>query len=98
VKKLRKLKITDMEFDEFARLYFKMCSPYPEYLVEVWPNLVKMKKEIAVVSNANPLPPFLPRGGGGGGGVVIAKTHYSLLKNVITKYYNTIKNLKPTTE
>jgi len=46
VKKLRKLKITDMEFDEFTKLYFRMCSPYPEYLAEVWPNVLKMKKEI----------------------------------------------------
>jgi len=46
VEKLRKMKITEMEFDEFTKLYFKMCSPYPEYLAEVWPNLVKMKKVI----------------------------------------------------
>jgi len=46
VKKLRILKITDREFDEFTKLYFKMCSPYPEYLAEVWPNVVEMKKEI----------------------------------------------------
>jgi len=78
VKKLRKLKITDMEFDEFARLYFKMCSPYPEYLVEVWPNFLKMKKEIAVVSTANPFPPLVPRGGGGG---VVVIAHHSLLNN-----------------
>jgi len=45
-KKLRKLTITDMEFDEFTKLYFKMCSPYPEYLAEVWPNVVQIKKEI----------------------------------------------------
>merc|ERR1712060_360673 len=50
VKKLRKLKITDMEFDEFTKLYFKMCSPYPEYLAEVWPNVVKMKKAIMPTS------------------------------------------------
>jgi len=50
VEKLRKLKITDMEFDEFTKLYFKMCSPYPEYLAEVWPNVVKIKKEIMPTS------------------------------------------------
>jgi len=46
VKKLRILTITDREFDEFTKLYFKMCSPYPEYLAEVWPNVVQIKKEI----------------------------------------------------
>jgi len=55
VKELRKLKITDMEFDEFTKLYFKMCSPYPVYLAEVWPNVVKVKKEI--------MPPGLIRRG-----------------------------------
>jgi len=24
----RKMKITDLEFEEFAKLYFKICSPY----------------------------------------------------------------------
>jgi len=50
VEKLRKMKITEMEFDEFTKLYFKMCSPYPEYLAEVWPNLVKIKKAIMPTS------------------------------------------------
>merc|ERR1719193_827641 len=30
-----KMRITDMEFDEFVKLYFIMCSSYPEYLAEV---------------------------------------------------------------
>jgi len=50
VEKLRKMKITEVEFDEFTKLYFKMCSPYPEYLAEVWPNLVKIKKAIMPTS------------------------------------------------
>jgi len=50
VVKLRKMKIIVMEFDEFTKLYFKMFSPYPEYLAEVWPNLMKMKKVIMPTS------------------------------------------------
>jgi len=49
VKILRRMKITDLEFSEFVKLYFKMCSPYPEYLAEVWPNVVKIKKEICLL-------------------------------------------------
>jgi len=52
MEKPRKMKITSMEFDEFTKLYFKMCSPYPEYLAEVWPNVVKIKKEIIPTSLA----------------------------------------------
>jgi len=51
VEKLRKMEITDVEFDEFTKLYFKMCSPDPKYLSEVWANVVKMKN--AIVSQSN---------------------------------------------
>jgi len=44
--KLGKMRITDMEFDEFVKLYFITCSSYPEYLAEVWPNVIKIKKEL----------------------------------------------------
>jgi len=50
VEKLRKMNITDMEFDELTKLYFKVCSPYPQYLAEVWPNVVKIKKAIMPTS------------------------------------------------
>jgi len=40
----RKMKITDEEFDEFIRLYFKMCAPSRKYLSKVWFNIVKIKK------------------------------------------------------
>jgi len=48
--KLRNMNITEKEFDEFTKLYFKMCSPYPGYLAEVWPNLVMIKKAIMPTS------------------------------------------------
>jgi len=44
--KLIKMRITDKEFDEFVKLYFIICSAYPEYLSEVWPNVIKIKKAI----------------------------------------------------
>jgi len=44
--KLSKMRITDTEFDEFVKLYFIICSAYPEYLSEVWPNVIKIKKAI----------------------------------------------------
>jgi len=46
--KLSKMRIIDMEFDEFVKLYlyFIICSSYPEYLSEVWPNVIKIKKAI----------------------------------------------------
>jgi len=50
VESLRKMKITDVEFDEFTKLYFKMCSPYPEFLAEVWPNVVKINKAICLLA------------------------------------------------
>jgi len=52
VEKLRKNEITHREFDEFTKLYFKKCSPYPDYLAEVGPNVVKIKKEI-ITTNLN---------------------------------------------
>jgi len=42
----RKMKITDEEFDEFIVLFFRMCSPTPKYLSNVWYNVVKIKKEM----------------------------------------------------
>jgi len=42
--KHRKMKITDEEFDEFIRLYFRMCAPSRKYLSKVWYNIVKIKK------------------------------------------------------
>jgi len=36
VEELGKIRITTVEFDEFAKLYFIICSPYPEYQAEVW--------------------------------------------------------------
>merc|ERR1719204_5423 len=39
----RRMKITDEEFDEFIILFFRMCSPTPKYLSEVWYNVVKIK-------------------------------------------------------
>jgi len=42
--KHRKMKITDEEFDEFIRLYFRMCAPSRKYLSKVWYNVVKIKK------------------------------------------------------
>jgi len=53
VVQLRKMQITDLEFDEFAKLYFKICSPYPEYLAEVWPNVVEITKEIVASTSTN---------------------------------------------
>jgi len=50
MEKLRKMNITDMAFYEFMKRYFKVCSPYPEYLEEVWPNVVKIKKAIMPTS------------------------------------------------
>jgi len=44
--KLSKMKVTDSEFDEFVKLYFIFCCAYPEYLSEVWPNVIKIKKAI----------------------------------------------------
>jgi len=46
VDELGKIRITTVEFDEFAKLYFIICSPYPEYRAEVWLNVVKIKKAI----------------------------------------------------
>jgi len=40
------MRITDKELDEFVKLYFIICSAYPEYLSEVWPNVIKIKKAI----------------------------------------------------
>jgi len=42
--KHRQMKITDEEFDEFIRLYFRMCAPSRKYLSKVWYNVVKIKK------------------------------------------------------
>jgi len=53
VVQLRKMQITDLEFDEFAKLYFKTCSPYPEYLAEVWSNVVEIKKAIVASTSTN---------------------------------------------
>jgi len=53
VVQLRKMQITDLEFDEFAKLYFKTCSPYPEYLAEVWSNVVEIKKAIVASASTN---------------------------------------------
>jgi len=39
--KLKKMIIIDMEFNEFTKLYLKMCSPNSDYLAEVWSNVVK---------------------------------------------------------
>jgi len=47
--KLKKIKITNREFDEFTKLYFKMCSPNPEYRAKIWPKVVKIKKEIMTI-------------------------------------------------
>jgi len=44
--RLSKMRITETEFDEFVKLYFMICSAYPEYLSEVWPNVIKIKKAI----------------------------------------------------
>jgi len=49
--KLRKMVITDLEFDEFAKLYFKICSRHPEYLADVWANVVEIKNAIVSPSN-----------------------------------------------
>jgi len=46
VEKLGKIRITTVEFDELLKLYFMICSPYPEYLTVVRRNVVKIKKEI----------------------------------------------------
>jgi len=51
VEKLRKIEITDREFDEFAKLYFKICSPDPEHLAEVLANVVVIKNIIVTPSN-----------------------------------------------
>jgi len=40
----RKMKITSEEFDEFVLLFFKMCAPNPQYLSNVWYDVVKIKK------------------------------------------------------
>jgi len=40
----RTMKITNEEFDEFLLLYFRMCAPNPQYLSNVWFNVVKIKK------------------------------------------------------
>jgi len=42
--KHRRMKITDEEFDEFIRLYFRMCAPTRKYLSTVWYNVLKIKK------------------------------------------------------
>jgi len=42
--KHRRMKITHEEFDEFIRLYFRMCAPSRKYLSKVWYNVVKIKK------------------------------------------------------
>jgi len=44
LKKHRKMKITNEEFDEFILLFFRMCAPNPQYLSNVWYNVVKIKK------------------------------------------------------
>jgi len=51
VEKLRKMEITDLEFDEFSQLYFKICSPDPEHLAEVWANVVKINNIVVPPSN-----------------------------------------------
>jgi len=40
----RNMKITNEEFDEFVVLFFRMCAPNPQYLSNVWYNVVKIKK------------------------------------------------------
>jgi len=40
----RNMKITNEEFDEFLLLFFGMCAPNPQYLSNVWFNVVKIKK------------------------------------------------------
>jgi len=49
--KIRKVKITLMKFDEFTKLYFKICRSYPQYLAKVWPNIAKIKNSIIYTSS-----------------------------------------------
>jgi len=44
MEKHRDMKITNEEFDEFILLLFRMCAPNPQYLSNVWYNVVKIKK------------------------------------------------------
>jgi len=44
LKKHRNMKITNEEFDEFVLLFFRMCAPNPQYLSDVWYNVVKIKE------------------------------------------------------
>jgi len=46
LKQHRKMKITSEEFDEFVLLFFKMCAPNPQYLSNVWYDVVKIKNAI----------------------------------------------------
>jgi len=49
--KLRKKEITDLEFDEFTKLDFKICNIEPEHLFAVWATVVEIKNTILPVSN-----------------------------------------------
>jgi len=44
LEKHRNMKITNEEFDEFILLFFRMCAPNPQYLSNVWYNVVKIKR------------------------------------------------------
>ena len=44
LEKHRNMKITNQEFDEFIRLFFRMCSPNAQFLSNVWYNVEKIKK------------------------------------------------------
>jgi len=44
LEKHRSMKITNQEFDEFIRLFFRMCSPNSQFLSNVWYNVEKIKK------------------------------------------------------
>merc|ERR1719474_374737 len=43
LEKHRSMKITNQEFDEFIRLFFRMCSPNSQFLSNVWYNVEKIK-------------------------------------------------------
>jgi len=44
LEKHRTMKLTNQEFDEFIRLFFRMCAPNSQYLANVRYNVVKIKK------------------------------------------------------
>jgi hypothetical protein len=51
VEKLKKMEFTDLEFEEFAKLYFKICSSDSDYLANAWANVVEIKNAIVSPSN-----------------------------------------------